>query len=59
MDHLHARTLPRLMLDTVHRLLVAHDHVDHALRSQTRHTITSLRNAEITDFDRATSASSG
>jgi hypothetical protein len=56
MDHLHARTLPRLLLDTVHCLLVAHDHVDHGLRSQTRETITSLRNADMTDFDRATSA---
>jgi hypothetical protein len=56
MDHLHARTLPRLMLDTVHCLLVAHDHVDQALRTQTRHTITSLWNADMTDFDRATSA---
>ena len=56
MDHLDTRTLPRVMLDTVHCLLVAHDQVDQALRSQTRHTITSLRNADMTDFDRATSA---
>ena len=56
MDHLHARALPRLMLDTVHCLLVAHDHVDQVLRTETRHTITSLRNADMTDFERATSA---
>jgi hypothetical protein len=33
-----------------------HDQMDLALRSQTRHTITWLSNADVIDFDRATSA---
>ena len=59
MEHLPARTLPRLMLDTVHCLVVAHDHVDDVLRSETRNTITSLRATDMTNIERATSALRG
>jgi hypothetical protein len=53
MHSLRARTLPRLMVDAIHCLWVAHDHLDDDLRGRTRHTITSLRNADTTDPDRA------
>jgi hypothetical protein len=55
MNSLQTRTLPRLMLDTVHCLLVAHDYIDHALQSKTRNTVVSLSNTDMTDIERAAS----
>ena len=49
MDHLHLRILPRLVQDMIHCLWLAHDQVDHGLKSETRRAITSLRKADATD----------
>ena len=49
------RTLPRLALDAVQCLLVAHDYVDEDLRSETRDAITCLRGTDMTDVAAAAS----
>ena len=54
MDHLQSRILPRLVLDTISSLWLAHDCVDDHLKSRTRRAITVLHNADMTDADRAT-----
>ena len=48
-DHLQSRILPRLVQDTIHCLWLAHDHVDHDLKSATRRMIMSLRKADVSD----------
>ena len=53
MHSLQARTLPRLMVDAIHCLWLAHDHLHDDLRGTTQHTIASLRNADTTDPERA------
>jgi hypothetical protein len=53
MDHLNTRILPRLVLDAIHCLWLAHDHVDHGLKNETRRTIMSLRKADVSDPARA------
>ena len=59
MDHLLTRILPRLVLDTVQCLLVAHDYVDEGLRSETRDAIKCLRKADMTDIEKAASVLRG
>jgi hypothetical protein len=56
MHDLQTRTLPRLMVDTIHCLWLAHDQLHHDLRGATRHTITGLRNTDMTDPEQAGSA---
>jgi len=53
MHELQTRTLPRLMIDPIHCLWLAHDHLCDDLRGTTRHTITALRAADMTDTERA------
>ena len=53
MENLQSRLLPRLVLDTVSCLWVAHDHVQEDLKNETRSAIASLRNADLTNSDRA------
>ena len=53
MDSLQSRILPRLVLDTINCLWLAHESVHHDLKSQTRQAITSLQQADVTDADRA------
>ena len=59
MDHILTRILPRLVLDTVQCLLVAHDYVDEGLRSETRDAIKCLRKADMTDLEKAASVLRG
>ncbi len=56
MHDLQARTLPRLIVDAIHCLWLAHDQLANELRGPTRRTITALRNTDITDAERAGSA---
>jgi hypothetical protein len=56
MHDLQTRVLPRLMIDTIHCLWLAHDHLESDLRGATRHAITALRNTDMTDTERAGSA---
>jgi hypothetical protein len=53
MDDLQSRLLPRLVLDTVSCLWVAHDHVQEDLKNETRSAIAWLRNTDLTNSDRA------
>jgi hypothetical protein len=53
MESLQSRILPRLVLDTINCLWLAHDSVHNDLKSRTRQAITSLHNADMTDTDRA------
>jgi hypothetical protein len=53
MDSLQSRILPRLVLDTINCLWIAHDCVNRDLKSQTRQAIRSLHNADMTDPERA------
>lgn len=55
MHSLQTFTLPRLLLDTISCLWVAHDHVDPDLKRETRHTIMSLRQVDVTDTGTAAS----
>ena len=55
MESLQTRILPRLVLDAISCLWIAHDHVDHDLKAETRRTILTLRKADVTDPARATS----
>jgi hypothetical protein len=55
MNNLHSRTLPRLVLDTVHCLHVAYDDIDHERRTRTRDAINSLHSADVTDIESAIS----
>jgi len=53
MDHLQSRLIPRLVLDAISCLWVAHDHVHDDLKSETRSAIASLRKADLTNSDRS------
>jgi hypothetical protein len=53
MDSLQSRLLPRLVLDTISCLWLAHDSVHRDLKMKTRQAITSLSNADMTDKERA------
>ena len=53
MDSLRSRMLPRLVLDTINCLWLAHDCVPHTLKTDARKAITTLQNADVTDTDRA------
>jgi hypothetical protein len=53
MHDLQTRTLPRLMVDAIHCLWLAHDQLHDDLRAATRHTIIGLRNTDMTDTDQA------
>jgi hypothetical protein len=53
MHHIQSRILPRLVLDTISSLWLAHDCVDDDLKSATRQAIAVLHNADMTDTDRA------
>jgi hypothetical protein len=50
MHDLQTRTLPRLMMDTVHCLWVAHDHLPGDLRNEARLMIIALRKTDTTDI---------
>jgi hypothetical protein len=48
-----ARILPRLILDTISSLWVAHDSLHDEWRSQTKQAITALHRADLTDTEEA------
>ena len=50
MNDLQTRTLPRLVMDAVHCLWVAHDHLPGGLRNEARLMIMALRNTDTTDL---------
>jgi len=56
MDQFQARALPRLMLDTVNCLQIAYADLDHDLRTETRHNVASLLQADVTDVETAIKA---
>jgi hypothetical protein len=53
MDPLQSRILPRLVLDTISSLWVAHDSLHDEWKSQAKKTITALHKADLTDADEA------
>ena len=53
MHHLHSRILPRLVLDTISTLWLAHDSVAGDLQRQSREAIACLQHADTSDADRA------
>jgi hypothetical protein len=52
-DPLQSRILPRLVLDTISSLWIAHDSLHDEWRSQTKQAITVLHKADLTDMDEA------
>jgi hypothetical protein len=53
MDSLQSRILPRLVLDTINCLWLAHDSVHLNVQRQARQAIRFLQEADVTDPDRA------
>jgi hypothetical protein len=52
MDALQSGILPRLVLDTINCLWIAHDSAHHNVQRQTRQAIAFLEKADVTDADR-------
>jgi hypothetical protein len=53
MDPFQSRLVPRLVLDTISSLWLAHDSLQEQGKDETRQAITALRNADLTDTEAA------
>jgi hypothetical protein len=53
MDPLQSGILPRLVLDTISSLWVAHDSLHDQRKNQTKEAITAIHRADLTDADEA------